>query len=155
MAKDILIFSVAGRQYGIGVKELQSIENYIPPTSVSNGPELIPGIVSMRDEIYPVIDLHCKFSMPKAEVTEETKYLLINTNAGKAACMVDSVIEIYKSDQEQVKPFPSMLRTKGTEYADCIIQAHDKLVLVISPENLFTDEEAKEVTSVIEENIEE
>ena len=39
MAKEILIFSVAGRQYGIEVKELQSIENYIPPTSVSNGPE--------------------------------------------------------------------------------------------------------------------
>lgn len=153
MAKEILIFSVAGRQYGIEVKELHSIENYIPPTSVSNGPELTPGIVNLRDEIYPVIDLHCKFSMPKAEITEETKYILINTNAGKAACMVDSVVEIYKSSQEQVKSFPTMLRTKGTEYADCVVKAHDNLVLVISPGDLFTDEEAKEITSVVEDNM--
>lgn len=154
MTKEILICSIADRKYGIEVGGLQSIENYTPPTPVASAPEFIAGIVKIREDVYPVLDLRSKFSLPKTEPTEETKYVLLKTNAGMAACMVDSVCEIFNGTEETVQPFPDMIRTKETEYADCVVKANDTLVLVISSAHLLTLEETKEVTSVIEDNIE-
>lgn len=148
MAKKVLMFSVGDRQYGAEVEKIQGIENYIPPTEVANVPEYVAGVVNIREDVYPVLNLRNKFGLPSADATEDTKYIILNTKAGKIACMVDCVIEIFVGED---KPFPAMLKTEGTEYASGIMKVHDNLVIIIEPEYLLTESEAKIMTEVASE----
>ncbi len=150
--KEILIFSITDKQYGVEVGGLQGIENYIPPTEVAGGPQIAAGVVKIRQEVYPVIDLRKMFCLPVTEATDETKYLILNTQAGQVACIVDSVIEIFTGRDKEIQPFPTMLRTQGTQYADCIMKVHDKLVVVMDSARLFDEVAARELVTMAKKN---
>lgn len=150
-AKRILIFYLGAEEYGVEVKNLQAIENYSSITPIANAPNFMEGLVNIRQDVYPVLDLRMKFGMPAAEVTPETKILLLHSNAETVACVVDAVIEIKDAEGEDVQPFPSMIRSEQTMYADCIVRRGDKLVVVIDAGHLFDEGEKAEVLKMSEQ----
>lgn len=151
--KEIIIFLINEMYYGVEVKELQSIENYSEPNKVAGSPEYMPGIVTIRKEIYPVIDLRTKFVAPQKEVTDHTKYIILKTNAGKVACLVDRVMELCAVTEDMVQPFPFLLVTPKTSYADFVVHVKENLVLVVDANHLFNSDETAEM-ALVQDNIE-
>ena len=145
MEKEVLIFQISGQKYGVPVSDLQGIENYTPVTAVANAPDFIEGIIRIRDEAYPVLDLKMKFSMAATEITLDTKQLVLNSNAGKVVCAVDSVVEISTVQGKDIQPCPLIVRSKNTLYVDCVIRNKEDLIVVIDVNQLFDKSECSEV----------
>jgi purine-binding chemotaxis protein CheW len=146
--KEIIVFELGENHYGVEVNGLQGIENYMQPTTMADAPNHVLGIVNIRKTIYPVLSLASKFGLQETPVTENTKMLILNTNGGPLACIVDDVVQMHVAKDEDVQPVPQMLKTKKTKYAECIIKVEDKLVIVIETNNLFDEKEAEEIAQV-------
>ncbi len=146
--KEIIAFFIGGREYGVEISGMQSLENYQKIAPFSEAPKCILGTVTIRGEVYPVYDIRSKFSLPPVEITEDSKILLLRTNAGTIACMVDDVGKVFRAEGENIQPFPQVARTDGTDYIDFIAKRENELVVVINPDAVLTEEEVKEVSKI-------
>lgn len=146
--KEVIVFFISGKEYGIEISGMQSLENYRDIVPFPGAPDCILGTVKIRDEIYPVYDIKAKFCLPAAEVTENTKILLLRTNVGNLACVVDNVGKVFRAEGEDVQPFPSVARSEDTDYIDFIARRQNELIVVINPNTLLTSEESECVSKI-------
>lgn len=147
--KEIIAFFVNGKEYGIEISGMQSLENYQEVTPFPEAPDCILGTIKIRDEVYPVYDIRAKLGIPSAiTVTETTKMLLLHTKEGTLACVVDSVGKVFRADGDNVQPFPKVARTDGTEYIDFVVKRGNDLLVVIDPNELLSNEDSECVKKI-------
>ena len=83
--KEIVTFFLSGKEYGVEVDKMQGIENYVDMTQAAEMPECLQGIVMIREEVIPVLNIKKQLVLPSVPVTEDTKYLIFLTSHGKLA----------------------------------------------------------------------
>ena len=72
-------------------------------------PDFLEGVVDIRGEMIPVMAIRKKLTLPAAEKTEKTKFLVFPTKQGKMACIVDGISRILKIDDNNVQAFPPII----------------------------------------------
>ena len=153
--KEVVTFFLSGKEYGVEVSRMQGIENYGEVSGASDVPENFLGLACIRDEIIPVLDIKKKLVLPPVPVTGETKYVVIRTEKGKLAFVVDGVSRILQADGDEVQDFPALVQTKATSYGDFVVNHEGRLILAINPEGLLTAEEWKKIEEVLKSRSEE
>jgi purine-binding chemotaxis protein CheW len=148
--KEVVVFFLSGKEYGVEIAGMQGLENYVPLTELSDPSEKMLGVVTIRNEIVPVINIKKYLILPHTGVTAQTKYVILRTTKGKVAFIVDGVSEILKVDGDGVMERPSLLQGNATAYVDFIARSGQKLVVVINPEGLLTDDDWKNIHNMIE-----
>lgn len=148
--KEVVSFFLSGKEYGVEVSHMQGVENYAELTHTAQAQERLLGIINIRDELIPVMDIKKRLVLPPAGVTADTKYLVFRTSHGKLACVADGIADIFQVDGENVQSFPSIMKTESTDYADFVAKRKNGLVIVINPENLLSAEDWKAVGEMID-----
>ena len=115
-----LTFALGGEEYGIEILRVREIVGYMDITRVPRAPMHIKGVVNLRGQVIPVIDLRLKFCMPEAEVTEKTCIVVVEGfNADvrvSVGIIVDSVTEVVDIDSSVMDPPP--------DFGDRMEQSH-------------------------------
>lgn len=139
--KEIIAFFLSGKEYGVEVSNMQGLENYKEITPLDGMPGGVLGVVDFRGETVPVYDIKKRLILPPAPVTAETKFLVFRTIYGRLACLADGVSRIFRIEDKDVRERPSLVHSETTDYIDFVARKDDKLVVVISPGNLLTEED--------------
>lgn len=145
--KEIIVFFLNGTEFGVEIGGMQTLENYQEIRPLPDAPEGILGSVKIRNEYYPVYDLKAKV-VPGARqdispetATEDTKILLLKTDVGNIACVVDNVGKVFRAEGDDVQQFPGVARSKETNYIDFIARRNNELIVVIDSHALLTKEQ--------------
>ncbi len=141
--KEVIVFFISGKEYGIEISHVRSLENYREVVPLPDAPDWILGTVSIRNEQFPVVDIKSWFMLPAAEVTENTKILLLRNSYGTIACVVDNVGKVFRADGENIQDFPNVARSGETAYIDFIARRNNELIVVIDPDALLTEEQTE------------
>lgn len=147
--KEVIGFFLDGREYGVEISGMQSLEPCQEITPLADAPEGILGTVKVRDEIYPVYDLKAMIGSAGsaaskgagAGITEDSKLLVLRTTVGNVACVVDGVGMVFQAEGDDLQTFPNIVRTDGTEYVDFVVRRENKLIVVLNPRALLTKEQ--------------
>jgi len=92
--KQYVILSLAGEHYGIDILSIQEITRYEMPTQIPHMPEYMEGIINLRGEIIPVINLRKRFNLESSGVTDESRIIVVNLYDKKAGLLVDAVSQV-------------------------------------------------------------
>lgn len=149
--KEVVSFFLSNQKYGVEMKYMQGIERYREMTRPSGMPECLLGIVEIRNEKIPVVDMKARLFLPPTEVTENTKYLIFLTVHGKLACLVDGISQILKAGGEDLQEVPEYMHRKATEYMDFIARNGNDLVIAINPEHFLEDGDWKKISEMLDE----
>lgn len=146
--KEIITFFLDGKRYGIEISGMQSLESCQEIQPLEEAPEGILGTVEVREEIFPVLDIRARLALPPGRAPEgeeeiRKKILLLRTGAGVIACMIDGMGKVFRAEGDDVQTFPSIAKTKETEFVDFIVRVERELVVVIRPDALLTKEQAE------------
>ena len=151
MMKEIVVFFLSGKEYGVEIGGMQGFENYVPMTEVSDPDGKMLGVVTIRGEMVPIINIKKCLVLPPAGVTEDTKYVILRTSNGKVGFVVDGVSQILRIEGDDIQEFPRLLQGKETKYVDFIARKEMNLVLVINPEGILTEKEWKNIRNMIQD----
>lgn len=156
--KEIIVFILNGKEYGVEISGMQSLEKIQDMSSVPDAPDYILGSVTIRDEIYPVFDINSRLGLSRSAgpgVNQSgndgegyTKILLLRTPAGTIACLVDGVGKVLRAEGENVQSFPKMAMTEGTDFVDFIVREENRLIVVIKPELLLSQEQIESIRKI-------
>ncbi|MBN2513242.1 MAG: purine-binding chemotaxis protein CheW [Sedimentisphaerales bacterium] len=107
-----LTFSLGQEQYGIGILKVREIIGYVPITPMPRTPAYIKGVVNLRGQVIPVLDLRLRFEMPSAEVTEQTCIIVVevslNNRMHHAGLIVDRVQEVLYVEGKDIEQTPQL-----------------------------------------------
>jgi len=117
-----LTFALGKEQYGLEIlKEIlkvREIIGYMEITAVPQTPHYVKGVINLRGQVIPVIDLRARFNMELAEITEESCVIVVEIqqndrkfSTGLAVDRVEEVLDILEEDIEESPQFGSSVNT--------------------------------------------
>ena len=113
-----LTFALAHEEYGLEILKVREIIGYMDITAVPQTPHHVKGVINLRGQVIPIIDLRTKFGMETAEITEETCIIVVeitqdsrNFQTGIVVDHVQEVLDILGTDIEDPPQFGSSVDT--------------------------------------------
>ena len=88
-----LTFGVDGERYAIGILQVREIIGHRTATTVPMAPDYVIGVINLRGEVVPVVDLALKFGLPGAAVTKRTCIVIVDVELGNDRTMTGILVE--------------------------------------------------------------
>src|SRR5690606_2224751 len=96
--RELLLFRLDAEEYGVDILRVQEIRSYEAPTRMAGAPAQVKGIINLRGDIVPVVDLRVRFGYEAKEYTETTVVVVLKVGALLVGLVVDSVTDVVKLD---------------------------------------------------------
>jgi len=117
-----LTFALGSEEFGLEILKVREIIGYMPITAVPQTPSYVKGVINLRGQVIPVVDLRSKFVMHTAETTSETCIIVVETTQGSGKCntgiVVDRVRDVLDVLEENIEDAPNFGIGVNT---DCIL----------------------------------
>jgi len=115
-----LTFALDNEEYGLEILKVREIIGYMQITAVPQTPAHVKGVINLRGQVIPVIDLRMKFGMNEAEVTEETCIIVVEITQSdrrfQTGIVVDHVQEVLDIAGENIEDAPQFGSNVDTQF---------------------------------------
>lgn len=152
--KQIVTFQIENEYYGIHIEKVQEINRYTNVTRIPKTPKFVEGIVNLRGEVIPLIDLRTRFELEQKERDEFTRVIIVNLSNMKVGFVVDWVDEVLRIRQGDIDSVPPVLSAAvNSEFIDGVVnfEKKERMILILDVEELFSRAEIKKLENLQEE----
>ena len=117
MAGDVqyqmVTFHLGEELYGVNIMDVKEIVRLQNVRVIPNAPYYVEGIINLRGEIIPIIDLHKRFKIQAvSKSTEDIEmdggFIILNIDGSKIGIIIDKVERVVSVKAEDVKDPPQM-----------------------------------------------
>jgi len=143
-------FTIGAEQFGVDILMVQEIIRAAPITVVPNSPDFVEGVINLRGNIIPVIELRKRLNLYTGEVDKSDTWILILDIAGRiTGFIVDSVTEVLKILESSIEPPPEII-VAGLEsqYIRGVCEIADKLLILLDFNRILLVEEIKKLKEI-------
>ncbi|MCX8058854.1 MAG: chemotaxis protein CheW [Spirochaetes bacterium] len=141
----IILFNVGTVIYAIPIENVFYIEKYMTPTTIPNSPAFVEGIINLRGNVIPVIDLRKRFGIKDAQITNKTKIIIVGLENRKFGFIVDSVSEVVTLKPEEIEPTLPTVSGLKSEFIYGIGKIKEKLVIILNIEKILFADKNEEI----------
>ena len=154
----LVSFSVDRQEYAIhidDVKEIVQMPEAI--TTVPWSPHHILGLMNLRDQLLPLVDLRTMFALESMHPDDKSRVIVVTSHGYFLGIVVDGVSEVLRIDKDTVEALIPAL-AKEAELSDitdiCRLNNGERLVSILSIERFFDSENLQEtISELVEENM--
>jgi purine-binding chemotaxis protein CheW len=115
-----LTFTLNQEEYGLGILRIKEIIGMMPVTSVPKTPDFVKGVINLRGQVIPVVDLRLRFGMKELEYTERTCIIVVEISGPSGnvviGVVVDSVSEVLNIKGEDIEDTPTFGTSLDTDF---------------------------------------
>ncbi len=140
-------FTIGKELFGVNILMVQEIIRAAPITAVPNSPDFVEGVINLRGNIIPVIELRKRLGFTTPEVGMEDSWILILDIEGRiTGFIVDSVTEVLKIEESTIEPPPDIV-VAGLEsqYIRGVCEIDDRLLILLDFTRILLVEEIKKL----------
>jgi len=112
-----------------------------PVKRIPELPDFISGVVDVRGDMVPVVDMRQRFGMTWRGGQKKTRFLIVRSSLDRIALQVDDVLTIDDMSQGKMKKPPMVFRGIGKRYLEGLYKAGDTMYIVLNIEEILTSEE--------------
>ncbi|ARU49704.1 purine-binding chemotaxis protein CheW [Sulfurospirillum diekertiae] len=141
VANRFLTFYLEEEIYGVKISDVKEIIAMMKTTPVPKTPRFIKGVMNLRGNIIPVVDMRVKFDMPEVEPQMYTAIVIITIEGKNIGFIVDKVEEVVNVDDENISPPPEFGSNIDTRFIENMAKQKNKVVMILDLVALFGEEE--------------
>ena len=141
----LITFRVGPETFVLDIMAVRQIITYSGSTSVPTAPDFVEGIIVLRNEVIPIIDLRDRLYPQLTERAEQPLVLITHTSAGMIGLKVDEVRRIVNVPSDALLPPPPLVRGIRGELLIGVIKEGDEIYLLIDLENVLTAGEKRDL----------
>ncbi len=132
----LVIFELSRKLFGIEVNKVQEVIKFKEITPAPGSLNVLEGIVDVRGEVVPVVDLRKRFQM-EARFSKETRILIAEVQNYLFGFIVDRVEEVGAFVLSDFTPAPPGTNQAGSEYTVGVTHRGEQLLLYLDVEHLI------------------
>ena len=143
-ATQYIKIAVGEEFYGVDISVIENIVRMQRITRVPNVAAYIKGVINLRGEIVPIMNLRLKIGLEEIEYTKDTRIIIIKTEYyGKIGLIVDAVKEVVALEEDQLEKLPYD-NTEENHFVSAVGKVDNTLVSVLDLGVVLYDKQSKE-----------
>ena len=145
-----LTFILGGQEYAINIMNVMEIRRWEEPTPVPKAPDFVKGIINLRGQIIPVIDLRDKFQLEQALYNALTAVIIVQVEHDEKTktmgLVIDSVSDVLNLADDELQITTKFVNDKLKEHIKGMYNYNKKIITILDAETISSlSEEAKAV----------
>ncbi|WP_028587186.1 chemotaxis protein CheW [Desulfocurvus vexinensis] len=144
----LVTFSIGEEEFGVDILKVQEIIRTMEITRVPKAPDFVEGVINLRGNVIPIIDLRKRFGLETRGHDKHTRIIVIEINNMIVGFVVDSVSEVLRIPANTVEPPPPVVAGLESEYISGVGKLEDRLLILLDLDRLLSGEE-KDVLSLV------
>jgi purine-binding chemotaxis protein CheW len=139
-----LTFGIKKEIFAAAIEQIAEIMTYQQVTELPNTKSWIRGVVNLRGEVAPIIDMRIKFDESRDALSYDDETIIIAVKTGDdriIGMIVDSVLEVEVIMPEELKEAPEIGVSLAAKYLKGIFKKDEKSVVVLDIDNILAKEE--------------
>lgn len=141
MIKEFVVFKLEGEHYGIDIHFVENIEKLMDITRVPYAKSYVSGVVNLRGNVIPIVDLRKRFSLPNKPFTDDTRIIIVNISELKIGMIVDSSSEVLQLDEKDIEDAPVIKSNFGEDFVAKIGKNNDRIIMLVDLNRILAIEE--------------
>lgn len=140
-SQEYLGFLLGNEEYVIDILKVQEIRDYTTPTKIAQSPDFVKGVINLRGNIVPIVDLRIKFDLPEISYTPFTVVIILNVCKKIVGIVVDSVSDVFNINVDEIKPAPEFSGILHDKYLKGLATVNEKMLIVTDIDALMSSPE--------------
>ncbi len=140
-----LSFSLRDTEYAVEILRLKEILQYEATTRVPSTPRSVRGVINLRGQVVPVVDLAAKFGLGETDPTRFTCILIVEALLDGAAAvmgvMADSVQEVIELGRDDIEPTPAFGTQVKVDFLLGVGKIGKRFVLLLDLDRVISADE--------------
>ncbi|MDQ2865298.1 MAG: chemotaxis protein CheW [Candidatus Eremiobacteraeota bacterium] len=144
----VVSFQLGTEEYGVDIAQVQEIIRMVQITHVPRAPRFMDGVINLRGQLIPIVDLRTRFGMDRIGVTKSTRIVVTEIGSKRVGIVVDSVSEVNNIPIENVEEAPEMIAGVGTEYIQGVGKIDERLIVMLDLTMVMSGDEKHQLQEV-------
>jgi len=143
-------FQLGEEEYGIDILKVQEINRVTEITKIPHSPDFVEGVINLRGNVVPIIDLRKRFNMPEREHDKQTRIVVGEIEDRTVGFVVDAVSEVIRMDSKLVEPPPEIIVGSDDigKYIKGVGKLDDKLLILLDIDSMFSKQEQEQLSEL-------
>jgi Chemotaxis signal transduction protein len=148
----LVTFQISEEHYGVDIMDVKEIVRVQEIRSIPNAPGYVEGLFNLRGEIIPIISLHKRFHLRKAQLGEDEEllsgFIIIDIDGMKLGVIIDKVERVVSIEAQDIQPPPQMLTGIGAEYIQGVVNRDSSYLILLDIRKLFSAKELRKIEEI-------
>ncbi|NLO97190.1 MAG: chemotaxis protein CheW [Peptococcaceae bacterium] len=138
--EQLVTFSLGSEEFGIDIMKVQEIIRIPPITRVPKAPDFVEGVINLRGNVIPVVNLRTRFGMPPEEETDLSRIIVLQIDNKVFGVRVDGVTEVMRLSQDSIEPPPPIALGLDANFIRGVGKIGDRLLILLKLDQLMNGE---------------
>ncbi|PKM78854.1 MAG: chemotaxis protein CheW, partial [Firmicutes bacterium HGW-Firmicutes-13] len=115
----LVVFNLHGEEFGVDIKQVKEVLKLTQVTHLPHTAEYIQGVINLRGDVIPVINLRKRFGIPDDEEDKtSSRIIIVEIEGDLVGLIVDSVSEVLRLSTEAVESPSSTVAGSKSEFLE-------------------------------------
>ncbi len=126
-----VLFKLDNEYYGLNIHEVRTIERVSDITRVPNAQDYVEGVINLRGDVVPVINLRKRFSLPQIDLDEDARIMIVSVEDMTVGLLVDSSSEVLQLSAEDIDTSANFSSNIENDYVIGIGKDGDRIIILL------------------------
>jgi len=137
----LVVFTLKQEEFACHIADVREVLKMVRITPLPRSLDFVEGVINLRGEVIPVLDLRKRFGLPGAERTEQSRIIIVEVAARLVGLIVDSVSEVIRLPDKQIQDTPDQVAGSKTQLIVGVGKIADRLLIILNLQQILTTEE--------------
>ena len=145
---DLLTFRASDQNYALPVLSVQEIRRYEAPLKLPGASNALLGVLNLRGQVIPVIDLRTVLGIGEARFSELTVTVVLQWEGRAFGLVVDSVSDVVEVARSKVQPMPTLNDRPEAQWLGGVVELDNRTVTLLQLGSLVEGALGESIASV-------
>ncbi len=145
--RQLVVFRLGGEGYCVDISKVREINRVVDITKIPESPEFVEGVINLRDQIIPIIDLRKRFGLElngEKMGSADNRIMVVETNGNIVGFIVDAVREVLRINGDNIEPTPDLVSSEiDQKYIEGVATINNRLLIIVNSDYIFATHEIK------------
>jgi purine-binding chemotaxis protein CheW len=148
--KQLISFTIGAEEYGLDLLRVKEVIRMRQITWLPKAPSCVKGIINLRGDVIPIVDLRDRFGLESIENTATTRVIVVEVEARLVGVVVDSASQVVRVPADQFDPPPPMAGKTAGRFITGVGKMDEKLIIMIDVDRILSADEMSQIADSLE-----
>lgn len=132
-----LTFTIGDEIFGIQIENVTQIIGIQHITYIPQQADYVKGVINLRGQIIPVMEVRTKFKKPVIEYDDRTCIIVVSKDEIAVGLIVDRVSEVLNIKESEISQTPTFNKKDRVEYVEGIAHVNDNIIMLLEMDKIL------------------
>ena len=137
----LVAFFLKEEEFAVEIQQVKEVLKLSKITPLPQALEFVEGVIDLRGEVIPIVDLRKRFGLCAAGRSEDNRIAIVEIHGSDVGLIVDSMNEVLRLSEDHIHPAPNGVAGARTDLIKAVGRKEDRLSIMLDLEKILTTEE--------------